>query len=52
MSFRPVHSLAAHRPLGSAMRARLNVYEAPSAFRHGENGVGAEEPHTINRIPV
>ena len=32
-------SLAAHRLLGSLMRARLQVYQAPSDFRHRENGI-------------
>ncbi len=52
MTFRPAHSLAAHRPLGSVMRARLQVYRALSDFRHRENGVAAEEPTTIDRIPA
>lgn len=39
MTFRPAHSLAADRPLGSIMRARLQVYRALSALRHRENGV-------------
>ncbi len=34
MTFRPAHSLAAHQPLGSVMRARLQVYRALSDFRH------------------
>ena len=42
MTFRPAHSLVAHRPLGSIMRARLQVYRALSDFRHRENGVTAE----------
>ncbi|MDR5763458.1 catalase family protein [Caballeronia sp. LZ035] len=37
MTFRPAHSLAAHRPLGSVMRARLQVYRALAAFRHEQN---------------
>ncbi|WP_182083961.1 catalase family protein [Aureimonas sp. ME7] len=52
MSFRPAHSLAAHRPLGSVMRARLKVYEALSDFRHRENGVRAEEPEDVSQIPA
>ena len=51
MSFRPAHALAAHRPLGSVMRARLKVYEALSQFRHRENGVPEKEPATIAEIP-
>lgn len=39
MTFCPAHSLAAHQPLGSVMRARLQVYHALFPFRHRENGV-------------
>ena len=52
MSFRPAHSLAAHRPLGSVMRARLQVYQALSDFRHRENGVRTEEPRGVDAIPA
>ena len=52
MTFRPAHSLAAHRPLGSVMRARLQVYQALSEFRHRENGIQAEEPKAIEQIPI
>jgi hypothetical protein len=52
MTFRPAHSLAAHRPLGSIMRARLQVYEALSAFRHRQNGVAEEDTARIDRIPA
>ena len=51
MTFRPAHSLAAHRPLGSVMRARLQVYRALSAFRHRENGVAETNPTSITEIP-
>ena len=52
MTFRPAHALAAHRPLGSVMRARLQVYQALSKLRHGENGIKAENTATIDQIPV
>ena len=52
MAFRPAHSLAAHRPLGSVMRARLKVYEALSAFRHRRNAVTPEEPADLSQIPA
>ena len=52
MTFRPAHSLAAHRPLGSVMRARLQVFRALSAFRHRENGVAEEDTARIDRIPA
>ncbi len=52
MTFRPAHSLAAHRPLGSVMRARLQVYQALSAFRHRENGVAEANTSSIEDIPA
>lgn len=52
MTFRPAHSLAAHRPLGSVMRARLQVYQALSDFRHRETGVTEANPHSIEEIPA
>ena len=51
MTFRPAHSLLAHQPLGSVMRARLQVYRALSDFRHRENGVTATEPEAVDQIP-
>ena len=52
MTCRPAHSLAAHRPLGSVMRARLQVYKALSDFRHRENGVRAEDTASVEQIPA
>jgi hypothetical protein len=52
MQFRLGHSLEAHKPLGSVMRARLQVYPALSAFRHENNGVEIEEPESIAQIPA
>ncbi len=52
MTFRPAHTLALHRPLGSVMRARLQVYRALSDFRHRENGVVAKNPASIDEIPA
>ena len=52
MTFRPANALAVHRPLGSVMRARLQVYAALSAFRHRENGVVEEDAAGIDRIPA
>ncbi len=51
MTFRPAHSLAAHQPLGGVMRARLQVYRALSAFRHGENGIAEADPPEIGAVP-
>jgi hypothetical protein len=52
MTFSPAHSLREHKPLGSVMRARLQVYQALSAFRHGENGVVEALPANIADIPA
>lgn len=51
MTFRPAHSLEAHRPLGSIMRARLRVYGALSDFRHKVNGIKAIDPANVDEIP-
>jgi hypothetical protein len=51
LSFCPSHALAAHRPLGSLMRARLRAYPALSAWRHRRNGVAAREPRSLDEIP-
>ena len=52
LTFSPAHSLAAHRPLGSAMRARLQVYKALSEFRHRETGVAEAHPASIEQVPA
>ena len=52
MTFRPAYSLAVHRPLGSVMRARLQVYQALSDFRHRENGIKSENPTDVGQIPT
>ncbi len=52
MTFRPAHSLLAHRPLGGVMRARLQVYRALSDFRHRENGIAAAGPGRVEDIPA
>ena len=52
MSFRPAHALVAHRPLGSVMRARLQVYQSLSDYRHRTNGAPLQEPASPERIPA
>ena len=52
MTFRPAHSLDAHRPLGGVMRARLQVYCALSAFRHHENRTAEANPGSVEAIPA
>lgn len=44
MSFNPWHALAAHRPLGSVMRARRPTYAASARFRGQFNGCPIHEP--------
>ncbi len=51
LSFRPAHALAAHRPLGSLMRARLTTYQALSTYRHKRNGQLQAEPAAIDGVP-
>lgn len=51
ISFRPAHSLAAHRPLGSVMRARLQTYQALVAFRQQRNGITSQQPQSPDEIP-
>lgn len=52
LSFRPANSLAAHRPLGQVMRARLFVYRELSALRRSQNHELAAEPRHLDEIPV
>lgn len=44
LSFNPWHALAAHRPLGSVMRARRQVYAASVRHRAAHNGCPMHEP--------
>ncbi len=51
LSFQPAHSLAAHRPLGSLMRARLATYQALSDYRHSQNHERQTEPTEPGQVP-
>jgi hypothetical protein len=51
LSFSPSHALAAHRPLGSIMRARLKAYGRLARFRHEMNAQRRVEPQEIGEIP-
>ena len=51
MTFRPANSLLSHQPLGSVMRARLQVYRALAAFRQHENGATAASQREIGDVP-
>jgi hypothetical protein len=50
LSFSPWHGVAAHRPLGSVMRARKGAYEAARRFRAERNQRAVSEPKTIGDI--
>lgn len=52
LSFRPANSLAAHRPLGQIMRARLYVYERLAAFRQESNGQVRACPRAAAAVPA
>ena len=51
LSFQPAHTLAAHRSLGSLMRARLATYQALSAYRHEQNHQKQVEPSGVDQVP-
>ena len=44
LAFSPWHGIAAHRPLGSVMRARQRTYEMSKRFRAEHNNVAINEP--------
>lgn len=50
LSFSPWHGLAAHRPLGSIMRARKIVYEESARFRAEHNRVPIREPRSLDEV--
>lgn len=52
LSFSPGHSLEAHRPLGSIMRARLRAYPAISSERRRSNGDAVREPAGAAEAPA
>ncbi|RZK27887.1 MAG: catalase, partial [Hymenobacter sp.] len=52
LSFSPAHTLEAHRPLGSIMRARLQAYPAMSQIRRQGNHDPLGEPTSIDQVPA
>ena len=52
LSFCVSHSLAAHRPLGSIMRARLRAYPEMSRLRREAAGQAVTEPVGIEAVPA
>ena len=51
LAFNPWIGLAAHRPLGSIMRARQPAYAAAREYRGQANGVDIEEPVSASATP-
>lgn len=51
LAFSPWHGLAAHRPLGSIMRARRLAYDRSAEFRMERNGCPMHEPAAGYRLP-
>lgn len=52
LSFSPWHGLAAHRPLGSIMRARRPAYEMSASFRASRNGCPIHNPRSEADMPI
>lgn len=52
LAFCPSHSLAAHRPLGSIMRARLRAYPELSRRRRAADGRPLTEPRSVEEVPA
>lgn len=50
-SFTPWRGLAAHRPLGSIMRVRREIYKASAQYRAQANGVTLHEPRSAADLP-
>lgn len=51
LSFSPWHGIAAHRPLGSVMRARKQAYEMSKRFHAERNGIAGGEPAKDAALP-
>ncbi len=52
LGFNPAHSLAAHRPLGGIMRARMTTYKQLQDYRRGINGATAQAPRSTSEVPA
>ena len=50
LAFSPWHGLAAHKPLGSIMRARQAVYQVMARQRARQNGGLIQEPRALDDI--
>ncbi|MCX6215300.1 catalase family protein [Spirosoma sp.] len=51
LSFNPAHALVEHQPLGSVMRARMQVYAATQRYRQTTNQVDELEPQHLSDLP-
>ena len=51
LAFNPIHALEEHRPLGSIMRARMQVYPHTQDFRQRANQAEPAEPRTHAEVP-
>ena len=51
LAFSPAHGLAAHRPLGSIMRARLKAYRPSARWRAEMNAQRRSEPRSLDGVP-
>ncbi|MGF6712194.1 catalase [Luteibacter sp. W1I16] len=52
LAFSPWHGIAAHRPLGSVMRARRVAYKVMARFRAHHNGVTIREPRSMTDLRI
>lgn len=52
LAFSPWHGIAAHRPLGSVMRARRVAYKVMAKFRAHYNNVVIHEPRSIDELEI
>ena len=51
LAFNPIHALNEHRPLGSIMRARMEVYMHTQDFRQRANHAAPAEPRSHAEVP-
>ena len=51
LAFNPIHALEKHRPLGSIMRARMQVYVTTQDFRQRANQATPAEPRSHSEVP-
>ena len=51
LAFNPIHALEEHRPLGSIMRARMQVYVGTQDFRQRANQATPAEPRGHAEVP-